>query len=184
MARTVETERNTILGAAIDIIDGQGADALSARAVAERLGISTQPIYREFGDMDGLKRAAVGRGFEAFSEYIAGEALDQSMRYVTFAGEHPRLFEFLFRGRHISYSGLNDLSHKLMKDTDIIDRLTEITGLPREKVYRVHLFLWMALHGLAVMSADNGVALESDEIAAFTKDMTRALGAYYKENEL
>ena len=34
---------------------------VSARNVAARLGISTQPIYRIFGDMDGVRQAAIER---------------------------------------------------------------------------------------------------------------------------
>ncbi len=181
MARNIETDRNKILDAVIAIIEEKGFGAVSARTVAKRLNISTQPIYREFGDMDGLRAAAAKRGFEIFTEYVNGDALFQSVRYVMFAAEHAGLFDFLFRGKLYGYGSLDELSHSLVEGTEIISRLEAITKLPREKVYRLHLFVWMALHGLATFSADNGFKLGEGEITEFTKEMTRALSAFYKE---
>ena len=183
MPTEIRIDRARMLDGVMEIIEESGYEAVSARSMAARLGISTQPIYREFGDMEGVRRAAIECGLKIFAEYIAGEAVDQSVRYVEFAAERSNLFDFLFRGKHYEYDGLDDLAHKLMDGTDIIDRLERITGLPREKVYRVHLCVWMALHGLATMSADNKVALDEDEIKRFTMDITRALSAYYGRAE-
>ncbi|MCX4313706.1 MAG: TetR/AcrR family transcriptional regulator [Clostridia bacterium] len=179
MPPAIKTDRKAIINAVMEIIDESGWSAVSARSVAERLGISTQPIYREFADMDEVRRAAIERGFEIFTEYIADGALGQAVKYVEFAAEKGNLFNFLFRGKHYEYTGLDDLSRKLVSE-DIIDRLEEITKLPREKVYRVHLCVWMALHGLAAISADNRVAVSGEEIALLAKEMTQGLTALYK----
>lgn len=180
MARKIKVDGTQIVESAIDIIEQYGYSAVSARTIADRLGISTQPIYREFGDMDGLMKAVLKRGLEIFAEYISGAALDQAVAYVRFAGEHCGLFDFLFRRQRYEYSGLDELSRSLMDGTDIIERLQSLSGLPRERVYRLHLYVWMAIHGLAVISADNYVKLETDELKNFTKELTRALTLYYK----
>ena len=153
---------------------------MSARSIAARLGVSTQPIYREFGDMDGVRRAAIARGYEIFAKDVSGDALGQAVRYVKFALEHRRLFDFIFREQGYKYDGLDDLAHKLIPNTEIIEKLTEITGLSVERTYRVHLCVWMALHGLAAMAADNELTMTDDEISEFTKDVTVALTGYYK----
>ena len=183
MPPNIKKDRAEVLDAVIDIIEKDGADAVSARSVAARLNISTQPIYREFGDMDGLKKAAVARGFDIFFDYIKGDATTQAVKYVLFASEHKNLFHFLFRGAGYSYDGLDDLAHKIHPSSDIIDRLTEITGLPREKVYRLHLYVWTALNGIAYYATDNNLRIDEDEIKAFTVDLTRALSKYYKEED-
>ena len=181
MPPEIKTNRSTMVDGAIAIIEESGFVALSARTLAEKLGISTQPIYREFGDMDGVRKATVERGWQLFAEYVKGEAEMQAVRYVTFAAEHKNLFGFLFRNRNCEYSGLNDMSHKLVEGTEIIDKLSSITGLNREKVYRLHLVLWMALHGLASMCADNDVKISDKEIRDLTVETTRALSAFYKK---
>lgn len=181
MPSEIRIGRQAMLDGVMDMIEREGHAAVSARAVAQKLGISTQPIYREFGDMSGLMAAALQEGLRIFAEYLAGDAMDGAIKYVMFASERGKLFDFLFRGKHYEYDGLDDMSHSLMKDTDIIARLGDITGLQREKVYRVHLCVWMALHGLACMSADNKVAFDRGEVSEFVKDITRALAAYYAE---
>ena len=181
MPPRAETDRARVLDAVIEIIDESGWDAVSARAVASRLRTSTQPIYRIFGDMDGLRKAAAERGFEIFGEYVRGEALDQAARYVTFAVERGKLFCFLFRTGGCEYDGLDDMAHKLVDGTDIIDRLQSITGLPRERVYRLHLCVWMTLHGLAAVAADNKTRFTEVEIKALAKELTGALSAYYEK---
>lgn len=179
MPPVIKTNRNDIVNAVMDIIDESGWDAVSARSIAARLKISTQPIYREFADMNEVRNAAIERGFAIFFDYIGGDALDSSVRYVMFAVEKSNLFNFLFRGKHYEYDGLDDLSQKLAAD-GIIDKLEQITHLPREQVYRLHLCVWMALHGLAAISADNKMNVNEDEVKLFTKDMTMALANFYR----
>ena len=180
MPPEIKTDREKMLDGVMSIIEERGDIAVSARSVAERLGISTQPIYREFGDMDNVRRAAAERGWEIFAEYINGDATDQSVKYVMFECERKNLFNFLFRGRNCEYDGLDDMAHKLVDGTEIIERLQKITGLNNEQTYRMHLFVWMAMHGLASMTADNSVRLSRDELEKFTVDITRAVSAYIK----
>lgn len=166
--------------AVIDIIESEGPAAVSARSVAARLKLSTQPIYREFGDMEALTEAARERGFQIFWEYIKGDALEQAVKYVMFASEHKNLFRFLFCDAGYSYDGLTDLSHRLIPSTDIIDRIADITALPKEKAYRIHLYIWMALSGIAHCAVDNNMTVGGDEIKEFTTELTKALSKYYK----
>lgn len=181
MPPEIKTDREKMLDGVMSIIEERGFAALSARSLAERLGISTQPIYREFGDMDNVRRAAAECGWSVLSEYLKGDdAISQAVNYVAFACERKNLFNFLFRGRNCEYNGLDDMAHKLVDGTEIVERLQKITGLDREQTYRMHLFVWMALHGLASISADNCVTLSRDELEKFTLDITRAMTAYVK----
>lgn len=179
MPKDIQTDREAMTDGVIAVIEKSGYGAVTARSVAAELGISTQPIYREFGDMEGIKRAALNRGWQIYAQYVTGEATEQAVKYVFFAIEHKNLFNFLFRGRNVRYDGLTDMSHKLVSE-DIIDKLVGITGLDRERVYRLHLTVWMALHGLADIVADNDVALGEDEVKQFTRDITQAMSAYMR----
>ncbi len=180
MPPAIKRTRRDMSNAAAEIIDESGEDALTARKLAERLGISTQPIYREFGDMAEIKASAAKSGYEFFAQYMNGEALDQAVRYVRFATEHKKLFRFLFGAQNIKYDGLDDMAHRLVEGTGIIERLVGITGLSEEATYRLHLFEWLALHGLASLSVDNEVSVTDEEIREFTTELTHALTAYYK----
>ena len=175
MANTVKTGRDEIICAALGIIEERGEEDVSVRTIARRLGISTQPIYREFGDMDSVMRAVKQRGYDIWWEYLKGGAEDQAARYVMFAVERGKLFKFLMRGGMEKKSSMVELAHSLMPSSDIIKRLMDITGLDEETTYDLHLKLWLALHGLAVMAADGIISPSSDEVKAFVREMTTEL---------
>ena len=59
MPPKVKVTREDIVDAALDIIRESGEDALNARAVASKLGVSTQPIFSNYESMDMLKKDAV-----------------------------------------------------------------------------------------------------------------------------
>lgn len=178
MPPEIRITRKDMTAAALALIEE--GERLTARNVAKRLGISTQPIYREYGDMKGLTEAVTEQGFDLFAETIDGDALDQATGYVMFALEHGNLFNFLFRAQKLKYEGLDALSHGLIPSTDIIARLCRTTGLNKDRVYRLHLYTWMALHGLASLAADNEIVFSVGDVEEMTKDMTSALAYYWR----
>jgi AcrR family transcriptional regulator len=69
--REKEALRTRIVEAARDIVSEEGLDALSMRALAERIEYSPATIYLYFRDKDDLLREVVGEGFRRLGEYSA-----------------------------------------------------------------------------------------------------------------
>jgi AcrR family transcriptional regulator len=90
--------RESIARAGLEIVDREGLDALSLRAVAEALGVGTMTLYAHTPDRQTLERDIVGLLFdEVDTGEVPGEAWDDSVRRV--AGSlremtlrHPRAF--------------------------------------------------------------------------------------------
>lgn len=61
-----ETKTRQILEAAADILERDGAQAVSTRSVAAAAGIRAASLYQLFGDMDGLLAALAVHGFELY----------------------------------------------------------------------------------------------------------------------
>jgi AcrR family transcriptional regulator len=59
-----ETTRAALLAAAERLIDEEGPDAASVRAVADQVGTSTRAVYSVFGSKQGLLEALATRFFE------------------------------------------------------------------------------------------------------------------------
>ena len=57
MAPRVKVTGETVVNAAVEVVRECGAQALNARALAARLGCSTQPIFSNFASMEELRRA-------------------------------------------------------------------------------------------------------------------------------
>ncbi|WP_049218827.1 TetR/AcrR family transcriptional regulator, partial [Enterococcus avium] len=54
MRRKVYT-KDQILKAAYEVVENEGFSGFTARNIAKKMGISTQPIYLEFKNMSDLK---------------------------------------------------------------------------------------------------------------------------------
>src|SRR5690349_13484924 len=71
--REKEALRTRIVEAARDIVSEEGLDALSMRAIAERIEYSPATIYLYFRDKDALLREVVEEGFHRLGEYMREE---------------------------------------------------------------------------------------------------------------
>ena len=71
--REKEALRTRIVEAARDIVSEEGLDALSMRAIAERIEYSPGTIYLYFRDKDALVREIVDAGFGRLGEYFREE---------------------------------------------------------------------------------------------------------------
>lgn len=97
-----------IIDAAVEIVSTQGVDALSVRAVADRIEYSHAAIYLYFKGKDELLRAVVHEAFARFdamldralvaSESGGTQAQLAAVRraYIDFALEHTAYFRLMF----------------------------------------------------------------------------------------
>jgi AcrR family transcriptional regulator len=96
---------DTVLNAAVDLIREKGWEALTARAVADRLNASVAPVYSTYGSMESLERAILEEARKRLHEntlvaYTPGAFLNIGVGIVVFAREEGHLFTALFHTRH------------------------------------------------------------------------------------
>ena len=65
--------REEIVHAALALTAEGGAKAVTARALAAKLGSSAKPIFGLFENMEELQRAVLAAAFEKYSRFIAAE---------------------------------------------------------------------------------------------------------------
>ncbi|GAA4517607.1 hypothetical protein GCM10023191_090360 [Actinoallomurus oryzae] len=97
--------RRQILEVAADILEREGAQAVSTRSVAAAAGIRAASLYQFFGDKDGLLSALAIHGFDM---YLAekrglahsGDPVDAMRRgwdmHVDFGLRHPAFYLLMF----------------------------------------------------------------------------------------
>lgn len=99
------TNRQQILEVAADLLEREGAQALSTRAVAAAAGIRAASLYQLFGDKDGLLKALAVLAFDRYlgekSQVAVTEDPVESMRagwdaHVDFGLRHPALYLLMF----------------------------------------------------------------------------------------
>ena len=94
-----------IQAAARKLLDKEGAEAVTMRRVAQKVGITPMAIYRHFPDRAALLNALADEGFRELSAWLAEQRLTGDVErrlykmgdlYVDYALKHPRLFELMF----------------------------------------------------------------------------------------
>lgn len=117
---TGEQLRGEIITAATELLIAHGSrDAVSVRAVADRVGVTPPSIYLHFADKDQLLDAVTAAYFEQLDDVLAqaGEGLDdpleralaEGLGYVRFAIGNPVLYELAFAPRARSASARDSM---------------------------------------------------------------------------
>jgi AcrR family transcriptional regulator len=101
-----DATRTALLLAAEQLVESQGPDAVSVRAVAEVVGTTTRAVYSVFGSKDALLEALATRLFEMLGEAVdavpltedpAADVIDASLGgFRRIALEHPSLYGLVF----------------------------------------------------------------------------------------
>lgn len=94
-----------IVGAARALYFERGPDAVTMRAVAERVGVTATALYRHFADKDAILREVVGEGSRLLGSHLfraleAPTPLERlratAMAYLDFALAQPQAYRALF----------------------------------------------------------------------------------------
>jgi AcrR family transcriptional regulator len=100
----LETTREEILDTALAILQEQGPEAITSRAIAERMGVAHMSLYTYFENQSAILRALRQREMakwqaqqqvftqRAETEYIALVVEDLLRFFIAFARENPNLY--------------------------------------------------------------------------------------------
>lgn len=177
--------RQEIVSAGIELIRHRGEAALNARALAEVLGCSTQPIFRNFTDMQVLRESLLAEAHDRYLRFsadymaVSGDPPYKAsgMAYIAFATAEPQLFRLLFMR-----SRSNQKAGPEMGDWEpTLAAVERYTGLPREKAELFHLEMWAFVHGIAVMEATGYLDLGVETVSRMLTDAYRGITRRWEE---
>lgn len=169
--------KDEIIDAAFAIAREEGAESINARAVAQRLGCSTQPVMYHFATIEALKRAVYAKLDWYHTDYLMTPHGPQEdvlrsigLNYIRFAIEEPHLFRFLFQsGFAVENSLLEMVDSKELEP--VLSAMQEAMGLGPAQTREVFLTIALFAHGYASILANNG--LDYDE-ALVARHLERA----------
>src|SRR5258708_38234038 len=91
--------RPTLLRAAGELLEDQGAARVALRSLARRAGVSHSAPNRHFADRGALLAALAAEGVAMLGERLRGKpAREMGEAYVRFALEQPQRFRLMFGG--------------------------------------------------------------------------------------
>lgn len=173
------------LDAAIELLETEGADRLTTRAVAGRIGYAAGSLYFVFRNRDDLILQVNGRTLDelrvALEEGLAGRArpsdrlLALGRAYLRFASEHVARWRLIFE---------HDLTGSSEVPADLqarIDGLFALVGeqlalcapdLDPERLRLGTQSLWCGVHGIAVLAVTDKLwAGGKVDAQALTRDL-------------
>lgn len=167
--------RRALLDAALEILGGEGAGALSLREAARRAGVSHAAPFRHFADKQDLVAAVAEEGFRAMTaemraatppglENPVARLQALGVRYVTFAAAHPAHFRVMFgpevadRRAHSALRAAADEAFELLVGAlaDCQRAGMVRAGEPSE----LAMAAWATVHGLASLVVSGQISGE------------------------
>lgn len=182
--------KDMIIETAFQIAREEGADKITVRSIAERLNCSTQPVLYYFASIDEIKKAVYEKTDEFHANYIMTEEpecedpfMAIGLRYIRFAMEEAKLFQFLFQSNEFSGAGILDLMESEGVESFYVG-LQEEAHLSKEEAKEVFAILFIYVHGYASLFANNSMRYEEDKIKdGLAKTFYGAIGAVKGETD-
>jgi AcrR family transcriptional regulator len=178
--------RAALLDAALEVLEEDGATALSLRGVARRAGVSSAAPYRHYADREALVSAVAAVGYRDLAERLAAahpapstpaQLADVAVAYVRFATERPALFRIMF-----SEPCDRDNDERVAATATVTLYLREIVArcFPDSDADALAPAIWALVHGLAFLHLDG--KLDAPTPAAVAGRVTAAVKAVLSVN--
>ena len=179
--------RRALLHAAVSTIGRHGIDGLTLRGVGTTLGVSRTALYRHFTDKAALLSAVAAEGFrmlrteltEAWEREGRGQRGFEAMgtAYIGFAVAHPSHYRVMF-GADIAGDNAELATEGPRAFQALVDALVALqqSGLARrDDPQQVAMFVWAAVHGVAMLAIDGRLGPDSAAVESLTRYATNRL---------
>ena len=149
-----------------------GFGSVTARKLADRLGCSTQPIFRAYENMDELRIDL----FHMSAHFFIGQMLEKKGRtpaymglalsYIEFARSERHLFELI---ASVDDFGTQTVSEFLKSDLGkkILTKISPDDGMTYARRQELFTMFWMFVHGMSALIAGNRVNFTDKEIKTY-----------------
>ena len=159
------TTEDQILTAAALLLEKDGVEAVTTRAVCQAAGVTAPTLYHHFGDKDGLLRAVVAQGVNAFmaqkrANRQTADAVADLRRgwdgWIAFALERPKLFRLMIESTRSDPSASQE-AFVIMRG--IVERLATESRLTTD-VDTAARTIWAASNGVLTLFMQGTPAAE------------------------
>ncbi len=149
-----------------------GFSEVTARKLAERLGCSTQPIFRAYENMDELRCDLFYMSTDCLLKKMLSKKgrnpayMQLAMAYIDFAKEERNLFELI---ASVDDFGTRTISEFLKSDegNEILKKISGDKNVSDAKKQELFTMFWMFIHGMASLISGKRVEFTDREIRTY-----------------
>lgn len=176
MARKETFSREEILSKSVLFIKKIGIEKLTVRDLSKFIGCSTQPIFKNYKNMDEFKlelKNYLHKDYEAFiKEYVdeSNYLFTISYAYALYAIKEPKVFNALFL---TDLAGSRTIEEVLNTERNIptIIAMRMQYNLSREKAERIYRDIRFYTHGIASQLCNGSIKLTDEDVYKLINNM-------------
>ena len=186
MAPKIKYTREEMVEAAVRVVRKKGIDALTAKALANELGVSTQPVFTCFHTIDEAKREVRIAAERVHESYVTAGLhmpipfFGIGMQYIHFAQEEPQLYRLLFLTT--SDEGKSCVMDALHHAQDLVrDSLQQTYHIDAVNADRYFRDMWLVVHSLATLIVTGDCPYSEQEMGQILTGFSVSLCKAIKE---
>ncbi len=184
MPRKFMFSKEEIVCAAVDLARQRGFSAVTARALGEKLGTSSRPIFSYFDSMKEVQSAIIAAANELYQSYLSQDMARgfyppykaSGMAYIRFAREEKELFKLLFMRDRAD----EDKNQKAEEADMLVELICKQVNITKEQATCFYLEMWAYVHGIATMIATNYFDWSEELCSKTLTDMYQGLKIKYE----
>lgn len=176
MARTESFNKEELLKKGVEFIKEKGIENLNARDLAKYIGCSTQPIFRNYENMQEYKNELKKCMRDDYSNFI-NKYVDKdnylftiSYAYVLYAKTEPNIFKALFI---TELAGSRTIEEVLNTDRnkETINSMIDKYNLQLKQAEDLYRDVRFYTHGIACQICSQSIIIEDKEIYELIKNI-------------
>lgn len=178
-----------VIDATVALLAEGGADKLSLREAARRVGVSHRAVYRHFEDKRALLAAVAAEGYRTLTSDMRAALTTAKSRdpvdrlvalseaYVRFARRERARYEVMFGPRLNEDERFPDLESAVRLAIEALADELEAAApnAERKRKRDAGIALWSAVHGLASLIIVRRVALKDSHVSRYVDVIMRPL---------
>ncbi len=176
--------KEEIISAAVEVVRENGADGLTARALAAKLGCSVKPIFGAFKNMEEVRTEVIKAAEKIYRDRLVKSTENKNIppykatgtEYIKFAKDDRELFKLLFMRSRIS-----EEDREAEETAPLIALIQKSTGFDEKTAFLFHLETWVFVHGIATMIATDYLEWDDEFISRSLSDCFLGLKARFEK---
>lgn len=179
-------DKETLLKAAVHMVEVSGIESINARSLAQEAGISTKPIYRLYASLDDLKKDVNTLIKKEYDSFIMKRVDNKNalitvcVAYIEFAQMHKNYFRSMFLSNNLNWTSVNDVLNEKWNQSTIIN-LVNKHNLSFDGAKNLFMHVWLYANGLATLIASNELTINNKEILVRVVTIYKELAKNFKE---
>ena len=180
MARKESFRKEELVEKGLQFINEKGIESLNARDLTKFIGCSTQPIFRNYENMQEYKKDLKKCMREDYTNFINNHIkkedylLTISYAYALYAKNRPNIFKALFITELAGSRTVNEvINTKRNKET--INAMTKQYNLAQKEAEDLYRDVRFYTHGIACQICAKSIILKDKEIYELIKNIIKKL---------